>query len=332
MIYSKFSLKSYNSFALKSRAQYFAQPKTISEVLRALDFADQKNLKIYPLGIGSNILLQKNQPDLVIKNSMQKTEILENNSDFQIWRVEAGVNWHWLVMQSVEQNLFGLERLALIPSSVGAAPVQNIGAYGTEIKQSIEKIEVLTKDGQIKILSNKECEFGYRNSVFKAKRQYLIIAVYFKLHKAPVAFLQDYANLNLSEKTTSASVAQEIMKIRSTKLPDPKKLPNVGSFFKNPVINKDLFKNLTGAYADIPSFVAKNGIKIPAAWLIEKLGFKGKKYKNLAMFENQALVMVKYGDADLQDILNFASKIQNQVKSTFDINLEIEPEKLKPIF
>lgn len=332
MIRLNYNLKRHNTFALNSIAQYFAQPTNHAEILQALDFANSKNLQIYPLGTGSNILLQENQTGLVLQNSMQQIQVLEDNQDFQLWRVEAGVNWHQLVMQSVEKNLFGLERLALIPSSVGASPVQNIGAYGAEVKQTIQSVEVLTMEGKIKKLSNQECEFDYRSSIFKTQRQYLILAVEFKLHKAPLPFLQDYANLNLNSKTSSSQIADEIIKIRQAKLPDPKQLPNVGSFFKNPIISEADFKKVNGAYPQIPHFSTKAGVKIPAGWLLEQAGFKGKRYGSLSMYEKQALVMVKYADANLDDILKFAQTIKQAIKTKFNINLEIEPQQLLAIF
>lgn len=332
MIHSKYNLKRHNTFGLNSRVEYFAQPKNLTEILQALDFANSKNLNIYSLGSGSNILLKQEQEGLIVQNSMQGLEVVQDSPDYQIWRAEAGINWHKLVMQTVKKKLFGLERLALIPGRLGAAPVQNIGAYGAEIGQFIARVEVLNSKGELEFLTKRQCEFSYRDSIFKKTKKYLILAVELKLYKAPVNFLPDYANLNLDKSSNSAEIAEKIIKIRQAKLPDPEILPNAGSFFKNPVISSAEFHNLSGAYRQIPSFDTNEGVKIPAAWLLEKAGFKGKRHKALAMYEKQPLVMVKYADANLDDILQFAQLIQQKIKAKFNIELEIEPQELAPIF
>lgn len=332
LIHSKYNLKRHNTFGLNSRAEYFVQPKNLAEILQALDFANSKDLNIYSLGSGSNLLLKQDQQGLIVQNSMQGLEVLQDKPDYQIWRAEAGINWHKLVMHSVKKKLFGLERLALIPGSLGAAPVQNIGAYGAEIGQFIERVEVLNSKGELEFLTKRQCEFDYRDSIFKKTKNYLILAVELKVYKAPVNFLPDYANLNLDKSSNSAEIAEKVIQVRQAKLPDSEILPNAGSFFKNPIISPAEFHNLSGAYAHIPNFNTNEGIKIPAAWLLEKAGFKGKRYKGLAMYEKQALVMVKYADANLADILQFAQLIQQKINAKFNIELEIEPQKLAPLF
>ena len=243
----------------------------------------------------------------------------------------AGVNWHELVLWSLEKGFGGLENLALIPGNVGAAPIQNIGAYGVELKTVFKscralEIETLT----FKIFNKEDCDFEYRSSVFKKqfKEKIIITSVCFVLHKPPHKINTDYdplKNALKGKKNTIQNIANAVTNIRKSKLPDPSKMGNSGSFFKNPIINKDKFLELKNKYPDIPNFFEPyNKIKIPAAWLIEKIGYKGKRFGNTGIHNKQALVIVNYGNAKGSDILILANEIKEKILIHFGIKLEFE--------
>lgn len=327
------SLQSYNTFGIAITAEYFAEIKSIEE-FRALirDPAFQNEKKII-LGGGSNILFTKDYNGLVIKNSIAGIELLKEDASYTWMKVAAGESWHSFVLYCVEHNLAGIENLSLIPGLVGAAPMQNIGAYGVEVKDTCESVEAVhIISGETKVFTNEECGFGYRESIFKheLKDQYLITGVIFKLHKIFKPLI-NYGDIKRTleemrvKEITIKAVSDAVIKIRTSKLPDPKLIGNAGSFFKNPVISKKLFKTLISKYPLIPSYPQKGGeMKIPAGWLIEQCGWKGKIVGHTGAHKSQALVLVNYGGAKGDEVYQLALEIQRSVKERFGI--EILPE------
>ena len=278
------------------------------------------------------MLLTKNIEKLVVQLDL-KGIIVNNTAKNEVFvTAEAGENWHEFVQWCISQNYGGLENLSLIPGNVGTSPIQNIGAYGVEIKDTFHQLEAIEiETGKLKTFTKEECNFGYRNSVFKnkLKGKYIIINVTFKLTK-------NHHNFNISygaikeflkdiEHPTLQNIALAVISIRESKLPDPEKIGNSGSFFKNPVISKTKFEKLQEKYPEIPHYIiSDNEVKIPAGWLIEQSGFKGKRFGEAGVHEKQALVLVNYGNATGLEIYNLAQKIQKTIKSNFDIDLEIE--------
>lgn len=326
------SLTKYNSFGLSAVAEYYY----VCEDERAL----QNAIKAMPseflvLGGGSNMLMINQRIPAVLHNKIQGINIIKDADTYVQVEVGAGVVWHDLVMWAVEHNYGGIENLALIPGSVGAAPIQNIGAYGAELADVFQSLwAVDRKSGHQVSLQKNECNFGYRNSIFKAalKDKLIITRVILKLSKAGnhiiktgYGAIQDELQSLQSDGTNIKEIAHAVMNIRSRKLPDPNEIGNAGSFFKNPVIGMASFENLKSNYPDIPSYpISEESIKIPAGWLIEQCGFKGKKVGNTGCYKNQALVIVNHGNADGNEIYNFALLVKSTVQEKFGI--EINPE------
>ena len=300
--------------------------------LKALKEIIASEKDIFLLGGGSNILLINDVEKLVIHLNTKGIIVNDFDADTVLITAEAGENWHELVLWCVSQNYGGLENLALIPGNVGTSPIQNIGAYGVEIKDVFKQLEAIDIDtGKTKIFTNADCNFGYRNSVFKneLKGKYIITNVTFKLtkknHKINISYGAIKDLLLNKENPSIKEIADAVIAIRQSKLPDPKKIGNSGSFFKNPVITSNLFKELTKKYPEIPHYViSENEIKIPAGWLIEQCGFKGKRFGDAGVHEKQALVLVNYNNASGKDIYGLAQKIQQKVMKIFKIALEIE--------
>ena len=283
------------------------------------------------LGGGSNLLLTKDFEGLTLRIQNRGIEIVEQDDRKARVKVAAGENWHDFVLWCLENDLGGVENLALIPGNVGAAPIQNIGAYGVELREVFESCEAISiETGEVKIFKKDECDFGYRNSIFKniLKGKYIIFSVQFNLNKPPHALNISYKGL--SEKLEGKiiniqSIAQAVIEIRTSKLPDPKKIGNCGSFFKNPVITLIKFNDLKQQYPDIPHYPDQEGkIKIPAAWLIDTLGYKGYRNHDAGVHPNQALVLVNHGNATGAEIKKLAQQIRNKVREKFAINLEFE--------
>ena len=323
------SLLPYNTFGIDVISKQFVGVKSIDELQAVLNQNQLENLLV--LGGGSNLLLTKDFEGLTIRIENRGIEILEENDRKARVKVAAGENWHDFVLWCLENDLGGVENLALIPGSVGAAPIQNIGAYGVELREVFESCEAISIDtGKVKIFKKDECDFGYRNSIFKntLKGQYIIFSVQFNLNKPPHALNISYKGL--SEKLQGKNpniqiIAQAVIEIRSSKLPDPKQIGNCGSFFKNPVIPLIQFNDLKQQYPDIPHYPDQvDKIKIPAAWLIDTLGYKGYRNHEAGVHPNQALVLVNYGNAKGAEIKKLAQQIRNKVKEKFAINLEFE--------
>ncbi|HCE54921.1 MAG: UDP-N-acetylmuramate dehydrogenase [Lutibacter sp.] len=321
-------LKTYNTFGIQANAKRFVTVDSANELKEII--ASEKDL--FLLGGGSNILLTKDVEKLVVHINTKGIIVNDFDEDKVLVTAEAGENWHELVLWCVSQNYGGLENLALIPGNVGTSPIQNIGAYGVEIKdifQQLEAIDIAT--GKTKIFEDEDCNFGYRNSVFKneLKGKYIIINVTFKLtknnHNINISYGAIKDVLTDKENPSIKEIADAVIAIRQSKLPDPKAIGNSGSFFKNPVISSVLFKELSEKYPEIPHYiVSENEIKIPAGWLIEQCGFKGKRFGDAGVHEKQALVLVNYNNASGKEIYDLAQKIQQKVLEIFKISLEIE--------
>jgi UDP-N-acetylmuramate dehydrogenase len=286
------------------------------------------------LGGGSNMLLTQDIEALVIHIDLKGKEVLSETEDSVIVRGMAGENWHEFVIWTLENNFGGLENMSLIPGNVGTTPVQNIGAYGKEIKDNLVSCVAFNRHTlELKTFSNTDCEFGYRESIFKNKEkdQYIIISVDFCLQKAPHQIHTTYGDIqaelakNNCTNPTIQDVSKAVIAIRQSKLPDPKELGNSGSFFKNPVILKTDFAPIHAKFPEMKFFeVSPTEVKVPAGWLIEQCGFKGKRFGDAGIHKNQALVLVNYGQATGKEIAELAQRIQAKVFETFGIRIEAE--------
>ncbi|PJJ11063.1 UDP-N-acetylmuramate dehydrogenase [Flavobacterium sp. 1] len=327
-----FSLKNYNTFGIEAKAEQFVAVHSVSELKSILE--QNKNQKKFVLGGGSNMLLTKNIEALVIHIDLKGKKIIKDNADFVWIESQAGENWHQFVLWAIDQNFGGLENMSLIPGNVGTTPVQNIGAYGTEIKDTFVSCEAINIETQeIRIFNKEECNFGYRESIFKneVKDQYIITSVVFKLtkqnHKINTSYGDITAELAKNNITTPSlkDVSNAVITIRKSKLPDPAELGNSGSFFKNPILLKSDFEPIHQKFPEMRFFdISETEVKIPAGWLIEQSGLKGKRFGDAGIHKNQALVLVNYGNATGQEILNVSKTVQNTVFNTFGIHIEAE--------
>jgi UDP-N-acetylmuramate dehydrogenase len=327
------SLKSYNTFGIDVKADWLAEIESVEQLLTILD--DMPDMKKLILGSGSNVLFLNDFNGIVLLNKIKGKKIISENDEEIILEVQGGENWHDLVMWTVENNYGGIENLALIPGKAGTAPIQNIGAYGIEIKDVIRQVQAVDMKTLRQItFSRKDCRFGYRHSIFKEpenKDRYFIFSIQIKLRKKNHHLHTDYGAIQqiLSEKKitspTVKDIAEAVIEIRRSKLPDPKNLGNAGSFFKNPFIEKKILNKLLTKYPAIPYYPAGNNLfKIPAGWLIEQAGFKGKRFGNAGVHNKQALVLVNHGGATGQEIKDLADKIIKEVKKQFSITLQTE--------
>jgi UDP-N-acetylmuramate dehydrogenase len=331
-ILTDYSLKTYNTFGIEAKAKQFVAVHSIAELQTVL--TENPTTKKFILGGGSNMLLTQNIDALVIHVDLKGKEIIDENDDFAWVESQAGENWHEFVSWTIDQNLGGLENLSLIPGNVGTTPIQNIGAYGAEIKDTFVLCEALHIETQELVVFKKdECKFGYRESIFKneVKDEFIITSVVFKLTKRNHQLNTSYgaietelANQNISNPTLK-DVSNAVIAIRKSKLPDPKELGNSGSFFKNPVILKTDFEKIQQQFPDMPHYVvSETEVKVPAGWLIEQAGFKGKRFGDAGIHKNQALVLVNYGNATGQEILAVAHDIQETVLKTYGIAIQAE--------
>ena len=328
-IESNFNLSKLNTFGITAKAKFFVEVNS-EEELREL-FADPifvKNKKFF-LGGGSNILFTKDFDGIVVLNKLKGIEIKEEDSEIVMVRALGGEIWHDLVIFAVNHRYWGIENLSLIPGTVGAAPIQNIGAYGAELKDTLLNVEAFEiETGLKKVFSQAECKLGYRDSVFKneLKNKYFISATTLKLSKKEkknisYKILKEYLETNAIEIHNPKNISDAVASIRRSKLPDPKVIGNAGSFFKNVFINRDQLEKLQGIYKEMPFFEEDEVIKIPAGWLIEQCGWKGKRLGNVGVHEKQALVLVNYGEATGSEIIELASKIIESVKEKFDLTI-----------
>ncbi|PKF61537.1 UDP-N-acetylenolpyruvoylglucosamine reductase [Psychromonas sp. psych-6C06] len=332
MIETHCSLKSFNSFAIEAQAEQLFHLTSRSQfpaLITHIKQAKQQNMPILILGGGSNVLFCEDFAGLIIKVELLGVDITETAHDFHLC-VGAGENWHQLVSDCIDKGMDGLENLALIPGVVGAAPVQNIGAYGSEFKdfcQSVEYIDLAS--GEVQTLNREQCLFGYRDSIFKttAFKNALITQVQLTLSKQwqPQSRYGALNDLDKTQPVTAKQIYQSVCEIRSTKLPDPALLGNAGSFFKNPVVKKELADALLSAHSTMPHYPQPNGdVKLAAGWLIDQANLKGHQIGGAAVHQQQALVLVNRGEAIAADIIQLAAFVRDTVKQKFDVELAHE--------
>ncbi|MFY8069713.1 MAG: UDP-N-acetylmuramate dehydrogenase [Flavobacterium sp.] len=324
------SLKNYNTFGIDTNAQQFVSVNSISELKDILS----NNKEIFILGGGSNMLLTQDISKLVVHIDIKGKEIVEENDDFVIVKAQAGENWHEFVLWCIDQNFGGIENLSLIPGNVGTTPIQNIGAYGVEIKDTMFSCEALNKKTlAIETFTNAQCKFEYRESVFKneLKDKYIITSVSFKLSKRNHNVSTTYGAIETElvqqniKNPTLKDVSNAVIAIRQSKLPDPKELGNSGSFFKNPIVSNEIYEKAKALHPEMPHYVvSETHVKVPAGWLIEQAGFKGKRFGDAGVHKNQALVLVNYGTATGAEIVALSKNIQQTILEQFGIAIEAE--------
>ncbi|MBT9483445.1 UDP-N-acetylmuramate dehydrogenase [Sediminibacterium sp.] len=333
-ILDNISLQPFNSFGIHALAKHFCKVTSLNEMQELLEWNKTNNHPLLVLGGGSNVLFTKDYDGLVLQNALKGIELVNEDNEYYFVKAMAGENWHQFVSHCVQQQYQGIENMSLIPGNIGASPMQNIGAYGIEIKDVFESLEAIQiSDGSIVSFDNKACGFGYRESVFKhqLRNQFIILSVVFRLRKTPIFNIsygnieQELMNMNVKQLTIQ-SIADAVIRIRQRKLPDPTKIGNAGSFFKNPIIPTVLYDELKKAYASIPGFAVQNGshTKVPAAWLIEQTGWKGFRAGDAGCYPLQPLVLVNYGHATGVEIFNLSTQIIEKVKDEFGIELERE--------
>ena len=332
-IQQNFSLKSYNTFGIEATAKFFVEIQSVEELRHILQNSDYQSIDKLFLGGGSNILLTKNYEGLVVKINLKGIKKFFENDSYSYIQAGAGEIWHELVMYCVENQYAGMENLSLIPGTVGAAPMQNIGAYGVEIKDIFEELQALNLETlKIETFKVNDCHFGYRESVFKHqfKGKYVITSVTFKLNKIPdykVAYgdiQKTLEEMNIFELSIKA-VSDAVVNIRKSKLPDPVEIGNSGSFFKNPEISKAQYDELKIKFENIPSYpINETTVKVPAGWLIEQAGWKGFRDGKIGVHTRQALVLVNYGGGTVEQIKGLSVKIQASVLEKFGISLSTE--------
>ena len=326
------SLKTLNTFGIAANAKYllpFSNTDELGSILKSDLYQQEAH---FILGGGSNILFTKDVEALVLKNEILGKELVREDEEHVWIKFGAGEAWHACVLWAIEKNLGGIENLSLIPGTIGAAPMQNIGAYGVEIRTLIESVEAIEKvTGALKVFSNADCEFAYRESVFKRalKNQYIITHVTLRLskkHELKLSYgaIKDELKTRGITAPTIKDISDVVIAIRESKLPNPKEIGNAGSFFKNPVVDTDDFKDIQSKHADMPFYEQLDGIKIPAGWLIEKAGWKGFIDGEIGVHKKQALVLVNYGGGAGLDIYNLSKRIINDVQTRFGIKLQRE--------
>jgi UDP-N-acetylmuramate dehydrogenase len=333
MIQQNVSLQPFNTFGLAAQAAYFATFESIEQLKQLLQSPIAKQHQVAVLGGGSNILLTQSKQELVLKNEIKGIALVAEDENNYFVECGGGEGWHAFVMWCVENNYQGVENLSLIPGTVGAAPMQNIGAYGVEIKDVFESLQAIAiEDGSEHLFTHADCQFGYRESVFKHqyKNKFVITKVVFKLNKVASintsygAIAQVLAAKNITAPSIK-DVSNAVIEIRQSKLPDPKVIGNAGSFFKNPEIATEQYLQLKELNETMPAYVVnEQRMKVPAGWLIEQCGWKGFRENNYGVHALQALVLVNYGGANGNDVLTLSTQIIESVKNKFDIVLERE--------
>jgi UDP-N-acetylmuramate dehydrogenase len=327
------SLFAFNYFKVHASARELILIEKEEDYVDLINRKDFNKMPFLVLGDGSNILFTKDFEGMCIKTGLSGITRVKENEEYAWIRIEAGMNWHSLVIKTIEMGLQGLENLSLIPGTVGAAPVQNIGAYGIEIEQFIDQVEALDlKGAEVFHFNATDCEFDYRSSIFKNryKNRFLIKSITLQLNKKPsfnisYGTIQETLDILKLTEINAKNISDAVIHIRQSKLPDPVKIGNAGSFFKNPIIDKIDFEGLKAEFPRLPSYqVDKLKFKIPAAWLIERCGWKGKHIGDAGVNVNQPLVLVNKGNASGIDILNLSEKIKNDVALKFGI--ELQPE------
>jgi UDP-N-acetylmuramate dehydrogenase len=334
MLFSEnFSLKKYNSFGIAASARYFASFDSVQQLAELLHANKETVHQTMILGGGSNILFTRDFDGLVLKNELAGIEVIKEDADAVYIKAGAGVNWHQFVLYCIEHNYAGVENLSLIPGNVGASPMQNIGAYGVEIKDVFHSLEAFHLQDKKKVeFSLAECEFGYRESVFKGKyrNKFVILNVTYRLGKHPQfnisygAINQELQNMGVQELSIAA-VSQAVINIRRSKLPDPAVIGNAGSFFKNPEVDNDRFNALRERYPAIVGYDLHNGkTKLAAGWMIEQCGWKGYRKGDAGCHSLQALVLVNYGNAKGEEVFTLSADIIASVEEKFGVTLQRE--------
>ncbi|GAB3771257.1 UDP-N-acetylmuramate dehydrogenase [Spirosoma horti] len=334
-IQSHVSLKPYNTFGIDANARYWVEVNSEEDLQTVLQLSDFINQPKLILGGGSNVLLCHDFDGLVVKMNIQGIDVIRDDDNHVYIRAGAGVNWHELVLFCVGHGYAGMENLSLIPGTVGAAPMQNIGAYGVELEQvfeSLTAIHILTSEK--KTFAHADCAFGYRESVFKRelKGQYIITSVTFQLNKRPTfhtrygAIQETLTEMGVTDETLSIkAISDAVIRIRRSKLPDPAQIGNAGSFFKNPEIIKSQFDSLKATYPALPGYpIGDDVVKVPAGWLIEQAGWKGYRSGDAGVHAKQALVLVNYDKATGNEIMSLARKVQQSVLDTFGVTISPE--------
>ena len=332
-MHSNHNLQELNTFGLSCIARQFITIRSHTELLKFLEKYKSSNDPLLILGGGSNILFTKDYNGIVLKNEIKGIDIIQEN-DNEIWvKVGAGEIWHDFVLYCVTKNWAGIENLSLIPGTVGASPIQNIGAYGVEAKDVIQEVNAINITDSVKRnFLAEDCQFGYRDSIFKKelKNQLIITSVVFKFQKNPdinisYGAIQSVLDDKGVRNPTIKDISDTIIRIRQSKLPDPKKIGNAGSFFKNPVISTSLYKKLQIKHSSIPGYpLDDEQIKVPAGWLIEQAGWKGKTIGSIGVHKHQALVLVNYGNGNGNEIKKLAYMIKDDVFEKFGINISLE--------
>lgn len=332
-IIENYSLKLYNTFGVDAKADFFVDANNITELKKALVFRRQKDLPILFIGGGSNMLFVNDFKGLALKLNLKGIEVVNEDEDFVYIKAQGSENWHQFIQWTLTQDFGGLENLSLIPGNVGTAPIQNIGAYGVEAKDTIVEVQALSLEtGDERIFTNEECQFGYRESIFKneLRGQYVLVAVTFKLTKRNHQLKTSYGAIQKelegegTANPTIQDVSAAVVRIRESKLPDPAQIGNSGSFFKNPVISKDDFEKVITQHPNIVNYPAENGVKLAAGWLIEQTGWKGKRFGDAGVHDKQALVLVNHGNATGKEIYDLSENIIQDIKTKFGVTLERE--------
>lgn len=331
MISTNTSLKTHNTFGIEANAKRFATFSSVEELKDILN--NRNNDELLVLGGGSNVLFTKDFDGLVIKNEIKGFEIIDQDEDYVQIKAGAGEVWHDFVMKCIDLRFAGIENLSLIPGSVGASPMQNIGAYGVEIKDVFVELEAYhIGSGKTRTFTKEECQFGYRESVFKRefKGQYIITSVTYELSmsgkiNSSYGAIQAELKSNGIDRPTIKDISNAVIAIRSSKLPDPKEIGNAGSFFKNPIVDKSILDKILINFEKVPNYPATEGkVKLAAGWLIEQAGWKGKTFDNFGVHKNQALVLVNYSDATGGNIFDLSTQIIDDVFQKFGVKLERE--------
>jgi len=327
------SLQAYNTLALKQQARYFCEVSSEQELVEVCEYAQENKLSLLLLGEGSNVVFTDDFSGLVVRCVNRGVQVIEESDDHVLLSVAAGENWHHFVESCLDKGWYGLENLALIPGTVGAAPVQNIGAYGVELSQFLHSVEVYDREqSAIKNMTTAECHLSYRHSIFKDfPQRYIVVNVQLRLNKQDqpqiqYAALQEYFSDKAEQSLSARDVFNAVVAVRQSKLPDPKQIPNVGSFFKNPVIDNQRCNDLLKRYPGMPVYAVNHQqSKLAAGWLIDQAGWKGYRENNVGVHDKQALVLCNYGQAAGHEVMSLANKIKQDIQKRFEIELEQEP-------
>lgn len=324
-------IKPYNTFGISAKSSYFSTFDSVVNLKKLIKNKPSGRLMV--LGGGSNVLFTKDFDGVILKNEVKGKTIVKEDDQTVDLKVGAGENWHSLVRYVIDHDWGGIENLSLIPGNVGASPMQNIGAYGVEIKNVFISLEAYhIETGEVHTFLKKDCQFGYRESVFKKqlKNQYIILTVTYRLTKQHQlntsygAIEEELNKMNINTPTIK-DISDAVIRIRQSKLPDPQKLGNAGSFFKNPVVKREVYQAIHNKYPDAPHYpIDEEKVKIPAGWLIEKAGWKGKRFNGFGVHDRQALVLVNYENAKGKEIYALSEKIMKDIEEKFHIQLERE--------